>query len=113
MRFAELFESAASRSEVICTFLALLELIRLRQLVCSQPEPFGEIEIRLAAPAAGASVPAAPNLPSEGCSAPAPGGTSSPPPGPAATPATQPAAAPANQSTDAGNAGQASSLSQT
>jgi segregation and condensation protein A len=48
LRFAELFESAASRSEVICTFLALLELIRLRQLVCSQPEPFGEIEIRLA-----------------------------------------------------------------
>ena len=45
LRFAELFESAASRSEVICTFLALLELIRLRQLVCSQPEPFGEIEI--------------------------------------------------------------------
>jgi segregation and condensation protein A len=46
LRFAELFESAANRSEVICTFLALLELIRLRQLVCSQPEPFGEIEIR-------------------------------------------------------------------
>ena len=48
LRFAELFESAASRSEVVCTFLALLELIRLRQLVCSQPEAFGEIEIRLA-----------------------------------------------------------------
>ena len=52
LRFAELFENAASRSEVICTFLALLELIRLRQLVCSQPEPFGEIEIRLVAPTA-------------------------------------------------------------
>jgi segregation and condensation protein A len=48
LRFAELFERAASRSEVVCTFLALLELIRLRQLVCSQPEAFGEIEIRLA-----------------------------------------------------------------
>jgi len=48
LRFAELFENAASRSEVICTFLALLELIRLRQLVCSQSEPFGEIEIRAA-----------------------------------------------------------------
>src|ERR1017187_2207996 len=47
-RFIELFKSAASRSEVICTFLALLELIRLRQLVCSQPEAFAEIEIRLA-----------------------------------------------------------------
>ncbi len=56
LRFAELFENAASRSEVICTFLALLELIRLRQLVCSQPEPFGEIEIRRAEPAAGAPV---------------------------------------------------------
>jgi segregation and condensation protein A len=48
VRFAELFESAASRAEVICTFLALLELIRLKQLVCVQPEPFAEIEIRRA-----------------------------------------------------------------
>jgi segregation and condensation protein A len=48
VRFAELFESAASRAEVICTFLALLELIRLKQLVCAQPEPFSEIEIRRA-----------------------------------------------------------------
>jgi len=48
VRFAELFESAASRSEVVCTFLALLELIRLRQLVCAQPESFAEIEIRRA-----------------------------------------------------------------
>jgi segregation and condensation protein A len=69
LRFAELFASAASRSEVICTFLALLELIRLRQLVCSQPEAFGEIEIRLAAPTA-AGVPA---------SDPAQGEASSPP----------------------------------
>jgi segregation and condensation protein A len=45
VRFAELFESAANRSEVICTFLALLELIRLKQLICVQPEPFAEIEI--------------------------------------------------------------------
>ena len=48
MRFAELFETAASRAEVVCTFLALLELIRLKQLVCVQPEAFGEIEIRRA-----------------------------------------------------------------
>jgi segregation and condensation protein A len=48
MRFAELFESAASRSEVVCTFLALLELIRLKQVVCVQVEEFGEIEIRRA-----------------------------------------------------------------
>ena len=45
VRFAELFEGAASRAEVICTFLALLELIRLKQLACLQPEPFAEIEI--------------------------------------------------------------------
>jgi segregation and condensation protein A len=45
VRFLELFESAANRAEVICTFLALLELIRLKQLVCAQPEPFAEIEI--------------------------------------------------------------------
>ena len=52
VRFAELFESAASRAEVICTFLALLELIRLKQLICVQPEPFAEIEIRRAENAA-------------------------------------------------------------
>jgi len=46
VRFAELFESAANRSEVVCTFLALLELIRLKQLVCTQSEAFEEIEIR-------------------------------------------------------------------
>jgi segregation and condensation protein A len=45
VRFAELFETAANRSEVVCTFLALLELIRLKQLACVQPEPFAEIEI--------------------------------------------------------------------
>lgn len=45
VRFSELFEEASSRPEVICTFLALLELIRLKQLVCIQPDNFGEIEI--------------------------------------------------------------------
>ncbi len=45
VRFAELFETAASRSEIVCTFLALLELIRLKQLVCTQLEPFAEIKI--------------------------------------------------------------------
>ena len=49
IRFSELFEDAMSRSEVVCTFLALLELIRLKQLVCAQPEAFAEIEIRRAA----------------------------------------------------------------
>ena len=48
LRFSELFEDATSRSEVVCTFLALLELIRLKQLVCSQAAEFAEIEIRRA-----------------------------------------------------------------
>jgi len=52
MKFSELFESAASRAEVVCTFLALLELIRLKQLVCIQPEEFSEIEISCAQPIA-------------------------------------------------------------
>ncbi|HTR43284.1 MAG TPA: segregation/condensation protein A [Pseudomonadales bacterium] len=51
VKFSELFESAANRSEVVCTFLALLELIRLKQLVCVQPEHFSEIEICRAQPA--------------------------------------------------------------
>ena len=45
VKFSELFESAANRAEVVCTFLALLELIRLKQLMCVQPEAFSEIEI--------------------------------------------------------------------
>jgi segregation and condensation protein A len=48
LKFSELFATAASRSEVIVTFLALLELIRLKQLVAAQPEAFGEIEIHCA-----------------------------------------------------------------
>jgi segregation and condensation protein A len=45
VKFSDLFANATSRSEVVCTFLALLELIRLKQLVCVQSEDFGEIEI--------------------------------------------------------------------
>ena len=48
VKFSELFSGATSRHEVVCTFLALLELIRLRQLICAQPEDFGEIEITTA-----------------------------------------------------------------
>jgi segregation and condensation protein A len=54
VRFSQLFEQAAARAEVVCTFLALLELIRLKQLMCIQPEPFAEIEItRAPEPVAG------------------------------------------------------------
>jgi segregation and condensation protein A len=45
MRFGELFAGAASRPEIVVTFLALLELIRLKQVVAMQGEAFGEIDI--------------------------------------------------------------------
>jgi segregation and condensation protein A len=47
MKFSELFAEAASRSEVVATFLALLELIRLKKVAAIQAEPFGEILICL------------------------------------------------------------------
>ncbi|MEP6938073.1 MAG: segregation/condensation protein A [Chthoniobacterales bacterium] len=43
--FSELFARIASRVEIVVTFLALLELIRLRQVRAQQPSPFEEIEI--------------------------------------------------------------------
>jgi segregation and condensation protein A len=46
VKFSELFAGVTSRSEVVVTFLALLELIRLKQLTAVQTEAFGEIEIR-------------------------------------------------------------------
>ena len=59
VRFSELFEGVTSRSEVVVTFLALLELIRLKQLTAMQRDPFGEIEIcrRIADPAPPAVAP--------------------------------------------------------
>ena len=53
LRFSELFEGVTSRSEIVVTFLALLELIRLKQVTAVQREPFGEIEICRATPPAG------------------------------------------------------------
>lgn len=44
--FYDLFASAASRAEIAVTFLALLELIRMKQVRVLQSEIFGEIEIR-------------------------------------------------------------------
>jgi len=51
LKFSELFAAATSRTEVVVTFLAMLELIRLKQIVIVQPEPFSEIEIAAAPPA--------------------------------------------------------------
>ena len=43
VRFDELFGEASSRSELVVTFLALLELIRMKQFRVRQEEQFGEI----------------------------------------------------------------------
>jgi segregation and condensation protein A len=56
--FSELFEGVTSRSEIVVTFLALLELIRLKQLACTQTAEFGEIELRRATSVA--PIPSAP-----------------------------------------------------
>ncbi len=45
LKFSELFAQMASRVEIVVTFLALLELIRLKQVRATQPNPFDEIEI--------------------------------------------------------------------
>jgi len=44
--FFDLFATAASRTEIAVTFLALLELIRMRQIRVFQSDLFAEIEIR-------------------------------------------------------------------
>jgi segregation and condensation protein A len=49
LKFSELFAEMASRVEIVVTFLALLELIRLKQVRAFQPGQFGEIEIAAAA----------------------------------------------------------------
>jgi segregation and condensation protein A len=50
LKFSELFAGATSRTEVVVTFLALLELMRLKQIVATQKEEFGEIEVCRAQP---------------------------------------------------------------
>ncbi len=45
LRFSHMFGQMASRNEIICTFLALLELLRLRQIVAEQDANFGDIVI--------------------------------------------------------------------
>ncbi len=48
LKFGELFSGTVSRVEIVVTFLALLELIRLKQVRALQSDPFGEIEIAAA-----------------------------------------------------------------
>jgi segregation and condensation protein A len=45
VRFSELFGQIVSRVEIVVTFLALLELIRLNQVRALQPKMFDEIQI--------------------------------------------------------------------
>ena len=45
VRFSDLFGTAVSRVEVVVTFLALLELIRLKQVRAVQKDIFADIEI--------------------------------------------------------------------
>ena len=48
LRFSELFARMASRVEIVVTFLALLELVRLRQINATQENPFDEIQLTAA-----------------------------------------------------------------
>ena len=48
--FQSLFEGAASRMEVVVTFLAMLELVKIRAISVLQEERVGPIVIELAAP---------------------------------------------------------------
>ncbi len=43
--FSKIFEEARNKLEVIATFLAILELMRLKEIVVRQKASFGEIEI--------------------------------------------------------------------
>ena len=45
LRFFSLFPADVTKLEVIITFLALLELIRMRRLRIAQPRAFGEIHL--------------------------------------------------------------------
>ncbi len=46
LRFEELFAGQHTRGEVVATFLALLELVRLRHVLVEQADAFGEIMLR-------------------------------------------------------------------
>ncbi len=43
--FSKLFEKAKNKTEIITTFLAILELIRLKEVLIRQEHPFAEIQI--------------------------------------------------------------------
>ena len=45
--FEALFEGATHRSEIVVTFLAILEMIRLKMILAQQRQPFGPIRVSL------------------------------------------------------------------
>lgn len=45
VRFSELFEGMKSRTEIVVTFLAVLELIRLKKVLARQTEAFGDVVV--------------------------------------------------------------------
>lgn len=47
MEFNAFFNAFQSKLEIICVFLAILELTRMRQIFASQAEPFGSVRLRL------------------------------------------------------------------
>jgi segregation and condensation protein A len=66
LRFEELFEGATTRFDLVITFLALLEMTRLRMTRLFQSEPFGPLHIELAAAdpePPGEGAPTAPEAP--------------------------------------------------
>ena len=72
-----------SRSEMIGLFLAMLELIRMKKLLVEQPEPFGDIWLRLDVvtppPSAAAAPGAAPGWATTSSEGPAGGAEEAPP----------------------------------
>ncbi|MFH1593796.1 MAG: segregation/condensation protein A [Candidatus Omnitrophota bacterium] len=43
--FRQLFKNAKNRNEIVTTFIALLELVKLREIIVIQNSPFDEIEV--------------------------------------------------------------------
>ena len=62
----ELFVPPHTRGRLLSLFLATLELMKGRQVVTEQPEPFGELWLCLAPPAEEVSTEGAPAPPAEG-----------------------------------------------
>ena len=46
LRFSFLLDKLKSKIEVVVTFLAILELVRMRQIVVIQNDTFGEMEMQ-------------------------------------------------------------------